>query len=140
MPFTKEELLSSREVAGYGVFSSGRIQGVHQGSQGIQFLGGQIERRHACSGNPVLDQGAQLLNRPGTHPAVARKRWASVRATGIRAMAARATLHECFGPFRQIRWRDWRILCPQPQWTQEDSENYGPRSPILGPPAGSIIG
>src|SRR5439155_23020072 len=68
LPFTKEELLSSREVAGYGVFSSGRIQGVHQGSQGIQFLGGQIERRHACSGNPFVDQVAQLLNGLGTHP------------------------------------------------------------------------
>ena len=110
MPFAEKELLSSREVAGYRVFSSRCIQRVYQDRQGIQFLGGQIEGRHACSGNPIVDQVAQLLNGLGTHPAASGKRRASVRATGIGSMAATATLHECFRAFRQIRWRDWGIL------------------------------
>src|SRR5438552_1356574 len=65
--FTEEELLSGRGIAGYGVFSSRRIQRVYQGGKGIQFLGGQIEWRHACPCNPVVDQVAQLLNGPGPH-------------------------------------------------------------------------
>src|SRR2546425_10734078 len=108
LPFTEEELLSSREVAGYHVFSSRRIQRVYQGGKGVQFLGGQIEGRHACSGNPIANQFVQLLNGLGTHSAASGKSRASVRATGIGSMAATATLHECFRAFRQIRWRDWR--------------------------------
>src|SRR5947208_16910594 len=39
LPFTEEELLSSREVAGYHVFSSRRIQRVYQVASGVQSPG-----------------------------------------------------------------------------------------------------
>src|SRR5436309_9439671 len=42
-PFTEEESLSGRGVAGYSVFSSRRIQGVHQRGEGIRFRAGKFD-------------------------------------------------------------------------------------------------
>src|SRR5262245_4912329 len=113
LALAEEEALSGCGVAWHGALSSWRIQRVYQGSKSIQLLGWQIERRHAGLGSPIPDQVAQLLDRPGTEPAASDKRRASVRAIGISSMAASATLRECFCGFRQIRWYDWRILCPK---------------------------
>ena len=146
MPLAKEKVFSGRLVAWHGAFSRRRIQRGNQGGESIQRVGRQIERRHTCRWNPVLDQAAQLLSRSFAHPGVSSKPWALLRTMGIGSMAAGAKLRVHLLGVHLGR-RGWRILRAQPELAQYEratsilarSMPYRESSDVLGFPQVSLV-
>jgi hypothetical protein len=101
LAFTKKESPSRRHVAGHISSSGLPIQRVHEHGKSIEFAGWEVERRHACSWNPIADDVAQLLNRPAAHPGVPGKTWCLVCATGVGAVAPDAAFRVYFLAFRR---------------------------------------
>jgi len=129
LPLAKEKVFSGRLVAWHGAFSRRRIQRGNQGGESIQRVGRQIERRHTCRWNPVLDQAAQLLSRSFAHPGVSSKPWALLRTMGIGSMAAGAKLRVHLLGVHLGR-RGWRILRAQPELAQyERATSIRPKPP-----------
>src|SRR5262249_22455915 len=108
VPLPMEESVASLCVANGGALGGRRIQRAQPPGKGIEFVGRQIERRHAAARRSSADEGTQLVRGTAADPTIAGKAWTAVRAVRVRSVAAGALLRVGFFTFGQLLARQER--------------------------------